>query len=46
MEFKLGDLVAKELTVVRLETAAALYQSLHDGFSRAAKVISAANAKQ
>ena len=45
MEYKLGDLVMKELTVVRLETAAALYRSLNEGFSRAAQVISGAKTK-
>jgi hypothetical protein len=45
MEYKLGDLVMKELTVVRLETAASLYRSLHEGFSRAAQIVSGAKTK-
>lgn len=42
MDYKLGDIVMKELTVVRLETAAALYKTLQEGFGRAAQVISGA----
>jgi len=45
MEYKLGDVAVKELTVVRLETAAALYRSLNEGFARAAQVISGAKTK-
>lgn len=44
MEYKLGDLVVQQITVVRLETAAALYQALHTGFSKAAQIISGARA--
>jgi len=40
MEFKLGDIAQARLTVVRLETAAALYQALGGGFSKAAEIVS------
>jgi hypothetical protein len=39
MDFKLEDLVINQLTVVRLETAAELYQSLHQGFAKAAEIM-------
>jgi hypothetical protein len=42
MEFKLADVVQARLTVVRLETAAALYQALGNGFTRAAEIVSSA----
>ena len=41
MEFKLGDIEQARLTVVRLETAAALYQALGNGFTKAAAIVSA-----
>ncbi len=44
MEYKLGDLVQKQLTVVRLETAASLYRALGEGFSKAAQIIQGAKA--
>lgn len=39
MEYKLGDLVENQLTVVRLETAASLYRALGEGFAKAAQII-------
>jgi hypothetical protein len=39
MEYKLGDLVQHQLTVVRLETAASLYRALAEGFSKTAQII-------
>jgi len=39
MEYKLGDLVETQLTVIRLETAASLYRALGEGFSKAAHII-------
>ena len=39
MEYKLSDQVQNQITVVRLETAAALYRALADGFGRAAQII-------
>jgi hypothetical protein len=42
MEYKLGDLVINQLTVVRLETAASLYRALHEGFSKAAQIVAGA----
>jgi hypothetical protein len=39
MDYKLGDLVQNQLTVVRLETAASLYRALADGFSKAGQII-------
>jgi hypothetical protein len=39
MDFRLGDLVERELTVVRLETAAQIYRALTEGFSRAAQAV-------
>jgi hypothetical protein len=39
MVFKLPDQVQSQVTVVRLETAAALYRALADGFGRAAQII-------
>lgn len=41
MEYKLGDQAQNQLTVVRLETAAALYRTLGDGFTKAAQIVSA-----
>ena len=39
MDYKLGDLVQNQLTVVRLETAASLYRALGEGFSKAAQIV-------
>jgi hypothetical protein len=39
MVFKLSDQVQGQVTVVRLETAAALYRALAEGFGRAAQII-------
>ena len=39
MEYRLGDQVRKELTVVRLETAASIYRALAEGFSKSAQIM-------
>jgi hypothetical protein len=45
MEYRLGDEVVSRLTVVRLETAAALYRTLGEGFAKAAQIVSGAKVK-
>ncbi|GEM_PF-1670190 len=44
MVFKLPDQVQSQVTVVRLETAAALYRVLSEGFARAAQIVAGASA--
>ncbi len=39
MVFKLPDSVQRDLTLVRLQTNAALHQALAQGFSRAAEIV-------
>lgn len=45
MVFKLSDQVQGQVTVVRLETAAALYRALADGFGRAAQIIAGSQSR-
>lgn len=42
MEFRLADEVQNQLTVVRLEAAASLYQALADGSRKAAQIVKGA----
>jgi hypothetical protein len=42
MEFRLADEVQNQITVIRLETAASLYQALADGSRQAAAIIKGA----
>ena len=39
MEYKLGEIVQQELTVLRLETYGAVHQSFAQGFAKAAQII-------
>jgi hypothetical protein len=45
MVFKLPDQVQGQVTVVRLETAAALYRALAEGFGKAAQIIGGAQSR-
>jgi hypothetical protein len=45
MEYRLGEEIQSRLTVVRLETAAALYRALGEGFAKAAQIVSGVKAK-
>ena len=39
MEFRLGDQIRNQITVVRLETAASIYRALADGFAKSAQIV-------
>jgi hypothetical protein len=42
MQYKLSDQVQSQVTVVRLEAAAALYRALAEGHAKAAEIIAGA----
>jgi hypothetical protein len=42
MEYRLADEVQNQITIVRLETAAALYQALAEGSKQAAAILKSA----
>jgi hypothetical protein len=42
MEYRLADEVQSQITIVRLETAAALYSALAEGSKQAAAILKAA----
>lgn len=46
MFYKLGDVTQQEITVLRLETFAAIYRALADGSTKAAQVISGAKSQR
>jgi hypothetical protein len=46
MEYRLGDELVSQLTVVRLETASQLYRVLGEGFAKAAQLMSGVESKR